>query len=101
MQKAPGQPNKLGPAFLTLLDNFWKNNIPSYTPVEIHDTLKEIMKNEYYSQNPGLIFEKILSLLHNELNQNPLILNQNQNKENDPYDIFNRELILKQFNEIR
>ena len=100
MQKAPGQPNKLGPAFLTLLDNFWKNNIPSYTPVEIHDTLKEIMKNEYYSQNPGLIFEKILSLLHNELNQNPLILNQNQNKENDPYDIFNRELILKKFNEI-
>ena len=58
------------------------------------------MKNEYYSQNPGLIFEKILSLLHNELNQNPLILNQNQNKENDPYDIFNRELILKKFNGI-
>jgi hypothetical protein len=41
MQKAPGQPNKLGPAFLTLLDNFWKNNIPFILQLKFMILLKK------------------------------------------------------------
>ena len=99
LKKASGEKNKLGPAFLTLIDNFWKNEAPDYTPLKIHQVLKEMMKNDYNTQNPALILDIFLSQLNFELKpgQNPL--NLDENIVNDDYEAFNKDTVLKKFNE--
>ena len=92
-----GNPNVLGASFLKLIDNYWKGKSNEYTPVEMHQTLKKLMKNDYYTQNPGLIFQYILFGLNFELSRKKL--NENKNINNDPYLIFNREKVLRTFNE--
>ena len=95
MWKSKGEPNKLGQAFLKLLDHFWKSKANEYTPIEIHQVLKSIMKNDYYTQNPGLIFEYFFTQLDNELMHKDL--NKNNNIAEDPYLIFNRKNVIESF----
>ena len=51
------------------------------------------MKNDYNSHDSGYIIKFILNQLNEELNINPIKVNEN----NDPMYRFNKELILKQF----
>ena len=94
MGKSKDNPNILGPAFLKLLDHCWKSKLNEYSPTDFHQILKNLMKNDYYTLNPGKIFEFILSKLHSELSPDELI--NNNNMENDPYMIFNREKMLEE-----
>ena len=66
MRKTNGNPNILGPVFLKLLDHGWKSKVDEYTPSELHQILKKLMKENYKTQNPGLIFHFILSQLNND-----------------------------------
>ena len=95
MWKSKDNPNKLGTAFLNLLDHYWKSKLDEYSPLDIHQILNNLMKNNYNTQNPGLIFECILSQLNSELSPNQV--NENINKENDPYLIFSREKVFEGF----
>ena len=93
MRKTNGNPNILGPVFLKLLDHGWKSKFDEYTPSELHQILKKLMKENYNTHNPGLIFHFILSQLNNELRQEQLI----ENMPNNPHIIFNREKVLELF----
>ena len=95
MWKSQGNPNKLGQAFLKLLDHFWKSKNNEYTPSEIHKILKDIMKNDYNTQNPGLIFKYFLTQLNSELQHKNT--NEENNIEEDPYLFFNREKVIESF----
>ena len=55
-------PNKayLGPSFLKLLDHLWKSNQKEYAPMKIHNFLKKSMKNDYNTNDAGLIIQYIL-----------------------------------------
>lgn len=65
-------------SFLKLLNHFWKGSEDVFKPSEIHQKLKVLMGNNYYSLNPGLIIELILNQLHMELNY------KNNKKANPP-----------------
>ena len=93
MRKLNGNPNILGPLFLKLLDHAWKSKVDEYTPSELHLILKKLMKENYNTQNPGLIFHFILSQLNDELRQEQLI----ENMPNNPHIIFNRNQVLELF----
>ena len=95
MRKPNGNPNILGPAFLKLLDHTWKSKYNQYIPNEIHQIMKNLMKDMYDTQNPGLIFQLFLTQLNNELSQDQL--NKGDNLEEDPYIIFNRDKLLEKF----
>ena len=95
MWKSKGNPNILGQGLLKLLDHFWKSQMNEYTPLEIHQVLKSIMKHDYYTQNPGLIFDYIFTQLDNELIHKDI--NKENNMEEDPYLIYNREEVIKSF----
>ena len=95
MWNSNGKPNILGSSFLKLLDNYWKSKSNEYTPTEIHQALKNIMKNDYFTQNPGIIFQNILFELNSELRINHL--NQHHIKNNDPYLFYNRDEVWKIF----
>ena len=72
LKKSKEDPNGayLGPSFLKLLDNIWKNSKKEYCPMEFHTALKKLMGNNYFSNNPGFIMEFILNQLDKELNFN-------------------------------
>ena len=93
MRKTNGNPNILGPVFLKLLDHGWKSKFDEYTPSELHQILKKLMKENYNTQNPGLIFHFILYQLNEELRPEPL----NENIPSNPHIIFNREKVFELF----
>lgn len=66
----------LSPSYLKLLDHLWKGRKKVYEPIEIHEKLKMLMNNDYYSTNPGFIINFIVNQLHKELNLNNNITNQ-------------------------
>ena len=74
LKKSMENPNGvyLGGPFLKFLDNIWKSSKTQYNPYEIHQSLQKLMGN-YYSNDPGFIFNFILTQLHNELIQIPNI----------------------------
>ena len=83
-EKIIKKPNILGPAFLKLIDNYWKSQINQYSTKEIHYTLHNILENTYFTQNPGLIFSSILNILSHELHPfKPSLINSNLNKYNE------------------
>ena len=95
LKKSKNDPtgNYLGPSFLKLLDYLWKSNQKEYSPNEIHDSLRKIMKNNYNSDDAGFIIKNILNHLNEELISAPIINNEND----DPMDVFNRDLTLNKF----
>lgn len=66
----------LAPSYLKLLDHLWKGTKKVYDPLEIHEKLKILMQNNYYSTNPGVIINFIVNQLHQELNLNTNMINQ-------------------------
>ena len=58
----------LGPAYLQLLKDIWGDQREEYSPTEIHTKLKELMKNNYNSNNSAFIMKCILNQLYLELN---------------------------------
>ena len=83
----------LSPSFLKLLDYLWKSNQKEYRPKEIHDILKQLMKNDYNSDDAGLIIKYILNQLNDDINLNPKI-----NKEDDnPYEHFDKKKTFNKF----
>ena len=66
----------LCPSYLKLLDHLWKGTKKVYEPSEIHEKLKILMQNDYYSTNPGIIINSIVNQLHKELILNNNIINQ-------------------------
>jgi hypothetical protein len=58
----------LGPEYLQLLKDIWGDQRKEYFPTEIHKKLKELMKNNYNSNNSAFIMEFILNQLYFELN---------------------------------
>lgn len=94
MKKSNGINNILGPVFLKLIDHSWKSKFNEYTPEEMHQILKNLMKGDYNTQNPGLIYKYILSQLHSELCPNEL---NNGNIEKDPYLKYNEDKVFEDF----
>ena len=95
IEKSKNDPHNdyLGPSFLNLLDYLWKSNQNEYSPKEIHDILKKIMRDNYNSNDVGLIIKNILNQLNEELNNNPI----ETKKDNDPMDQYNKELDFTKF----
>ena len=89
----PGN-NYLGPSFLNLLDHLWKSNKNEFSPKEIHDTLKNLMKNDYNSNDAGLIIKYILNQLNKELNENE---NPIKNNEDDFMEHLNKDETFKKY----
>ena len=75
LKKSKDDPNGayLGPSFLKLLDNIWKSSKKEYCPNELHEVLKKLMGNDYFSNNPGFIIYFILNQLNKELNDKPAL----------------------------
>ena len=94
MKKSNGINNILGPVFLKLIDHSWKSKFNEYTPEKMHQILKNLMKGDYNTQNPGLIYKYILSQLHSELCPNEL---NNGNIEKDPYLKYNEDKVFEDF----
>ena len=67
-------PNYLGPALLKLFDYYWKSDSKEYSTEHIHKAIQRLLQNNYFSYNFGLIFEKIISQLRNEISS-PMINN--------------------------
>ena len=95
LKKSKDNPNNkyLNPSFLKLLDNLWKGSKKEYSPREIHDVLKELMLDNYYSKDPSFIINFILKQLHKELNFNNMI----NNIDNNPFDCFDIQKSYKNF----
>ena len=60
----------LSPSYLKLLDHMWKGTKEIYSPNELHEKLKILMKEDYNSPNPGIIINFIISQLHKDININ-------------------------------
>ena len=60
-------PNYLGPAILKLFDYYWKSPSKEYPTNIIHKAIYRLLGNNYFSLEPGLIFEKIISQLRAEI----------------------------------
>ena len=88
----------LSPSFLKLLDHLWKSNQKEYEPLEIHDILKLLMQ-DYFTDDPGMIINYILTELNDELNINQDNNNNNNISKSDPFDDYNLELVKKRFSE--
>ena len=95
LNKAQNDPSHkyLGPSFLKLLDYLWKSNQKTYSPKEIHDTLKQLMENNYNSEDAGLIMKYILNKLNDELNLKP---KKNEDDDN-PYEHFDKKKTFQKF----
>lgn len=78
-------------SFLKLLNHLWKGSKDVYKPIEIHQKLKVLMANNYYSLNPGLIIKFIINQLHMELNY------KNNKKVNPPNWNFDKNNALDNF----
>ena len=98
LKKSKDNPNNnyLGPSFLKLLDHLWKSNQKEYSPLEIHNVLKKIMLNNYYTNDASIIINYILTKLDEELNFNQ---ENNNIEQDDPYDHFNKDITAKKFHE--
>lgn len=70
LSKSMQNPNGvyLGPSYLKLLIDIWGDLRGEYSPIEIHKVLKELMRNNYNSNNSGFIMKFILDQLYSELN---------------------------------
>ena len=70
LSKSKQNPNGVyfGPSYLKLLIDIWGNQRGEYSPIEIHKVLKELMRNNYNSNNSGFIMKFILDKLFWELN---------------------------------
>ena len=86
----------LGPLFLKLLDYLWKSNKKEYSPFEIHNILKKLMGNNYFSNDAGLLLNFILRQLHEELINNKQI----NNNEDNIYDHFDKNSAFSKFSNI-
>jgi len=91
--KLKNKVNILCPAFRKLFDHAWKGKLNEYSPIELHQILKKLMKENYNTQNPGYIFHFILFQLNEELRQDKI----NENMPNEPNIIFSREKVLELF----
>ena len=97
LKKSKEDPNGayLGPSFLKLLDNIWKSSKKEYCPMEFHIALKQLMGNNYYSNNPGFIMEFILKQLDRELDLNAIVNMDDNDNHLNPNISFN--LFLQRF----
>ena len=97
LKKSKEDPNGayLGPSFLKLLDNIWKSSKKEYCPMEFHIALKQLMGNNYYSNNPGFIMEFILNQLDRELDLNAIVNMDDNDNHLNPNISFN--LFLQRF----
>ena len=102
LKKFKENPNDihLGLYFLKLLDHLWKGNKKEYSPNEIHDILKKLMLNNYNTNDAGIIIAYILNKLHEELNFNQINNNNEENKEEDPYALYDKKRIIRVFEHI-
>lgn len=78
------------PSYFKLLDHIWKGTENTYSPNEIHEVLKKMMKNGYNSTNPGEIINFIISQLHKEFIKDNILIN-------DPEWNFNDNQAMKNF----
>jgi len=83
----------LNPSFINFLDYIWENKKEKY-PKNIHNILKKIMDNDYYSNNPGIIINYILNELNEELISDPII---NNNENYNPFEYFDKQKTFERF----
>ena len=97
LTKSKDSPNNtyLGPSFLKLLDHLWKSNKKEFSPIKIHNIIKKIMSNNYNADDASIIIDCILNKLHEEINFNQEI--NNNNNDEDPFDNYNQDYIYKIF----
>ena len=97
LQKSKDNPNNtyLGPSFLKLLDHIWKSKKKEYSPIEIHNILKKVMLNNYYTNDASIIIDYILNKLHEEINFNKE--NNNNNNEENPYANYDKNTVYKNY----
>ena len=86
----------LGPSLLKLLDNLWKSSKNVYSPNEIHEVLKQLMKSSYNSSDPGYLISFILYQLKKELNTKEVVY-----KDEDSYEHYNKDGYLQKFMTLR
>ena len=96
--KSKQDPNTpyLSPSLLEFLYNLWKSPKNVYSPNEIHKVLKQLMKNNYNSSDPGYLISFILKQLNKELNIKEVV-----NKDEDPYEHYNKDECLQKFMTLR
>ena len=82
----------LNPYFLNYLDQLWKSKKKEFCPIEIHNVLKKLMLQNYYTNDAGIIIDYILKKLNEEFN----IITKNNNIENiEPFEHFDKEKVFK------
>jgi len=84
LRKFRNNPNNLylGPGYLNLLKKVWEDLKEEYSPREIHNILKGLMKDDYKSNNSGHIMKFIIDQLYSELNNdNDLLINLDNFKD--------------------
>ena len=86
----------LGPSLLQLLYNLWKSSKNVYSPNEIHEVLKQLMKGNYNSSDPGYLIGFILKQLNKELNTKEVV-----DKDENPYAHYNKDEYLQKFMALR
>lgn len=94
--KQDPQATYLGPSLLKLLNNLWKSSKNVYSPNEIHEVLKKLMKSSYNSSDPGYLISFILKQLNKELNIKEVV-----DEDEKPYDHYKKDEYLQKFMTIR
>jgi len=98
LAKSNQDPNNtyLGPSLLKLLVSLWKGSKDVYSPNEIHEVLKKLMKSSYNSDNSGFLIGFILKQLNKELNIKEVV-----DKDDNPYEHYNKDEYLRKFLNLR
>ena len=75
-QNLPIYQNNLSTHFHKLIENYWNNN-NIYSLNDIDQIMKSLMNNNYYTTDPGLIFQTFLNRINFEEGSNSLKMNNN------------------------
>ena len=68
------QENSFFLSFITFINNLWFKKSGNYNPSQIHNLLKELMKEDFNNLDPGVFISFILTKLNEELNYNKKVI---------------------------
>ena len=68
-------------SFITFINNLWFKKSGNYNPSQIHNLLKELMKEDFNNSDPGVFISFILTKLNEEINYNKKVI-KNKNEIN-------------------
>ena len=61
------------------MNNLWLKKLDNYSPSQIHNLLKKLMKKDFSTLDPGVFISFILTKLNEEINYNKKVIKNKNN----------------------